>query len=85
MIKQFVLFCFLFLMCLAAFAQCPMCGEAARTSLNQGNNTALGLNTGILMLLAGPYLLVMAGGYIWYRNRKKAKAIEAENLNHTNL
>ncbi len=61
-------------------AQCPMCGEAARTSLKEGNTTAKGLNAGILYLLLGPYLMVMAGGIIWYRKRKKAKKALAEGV-----
>ncbi|MCX8480147.1 MAG: hypothetical protein ORN56_10175 [Chitinophagales bacterium] len=61
-------------------AQCPMCGEAARTSLKEGNTTAKGLNAGILYLLLGPYFMVMAGGIIWYRKRKKAKKALAEGV-----
>jgi uncharacterized membrane protein len=57
----------------ALMAQCPMCGEAARTSLKEGNNAAKGINTGIFYLLAGPYLMLMGGGFVWYRARKKAK------------
>lgn len=63
-----------------ALAQCPMCGEAARTSLKEGNTTAKGLNAGILYLLLGPYLMVMTGAILWYRKRKKAKKALAEGL-----
>jgi flagellar basal body-associated protein FliL len=55
------------------FAQCPMCGEAARTSLKEGNNTAKGLNDGIVYLLAGPYILLAAGGFIWWNHRRKVR------------
>lgn len=58
-----------------------MCGEAARTSLKEGNNTAKGINSGIGYLLAGPYLLIFAGGIIWYRARKKAKRAQALAMN----
>jgi hypothetical protein len=62
-----------------AHAQCPMCGEAARTSLKEGNNTAISLNAGILYLLLGPYVLLMAGGIMWYRHRRKFKKMQALN------
>ena len=70
---SFVLTIILLLVTGIAFAQCPMCGEAARTSLKEGNTSAKGLNAGILYLLLGPYLMVMAGGIIWFRKRRKAK------------
>jgi hypothetical protein len=34
------------------------------------------INTGILYMLAMPYLLVGTLGYIWYKNKKKMEAIE---------
>ncbi len=61
----------------AAHAQCPMCGEAARTSLKEGNTTAIGLNAGILYLLLGPYVLLSAGGVMWWRHRKKVQRLMA--------
>jgi hypothetical protein len=62
-----------------AEAQCPMCGEAARTSLKEGNTTAIGLNGGILYLLMGPYVLLSAGGIFWWRHRKKMQRLMALN------
>jgi amino acid transporter len=52
------------------FAQCPMCRMAAESNLENGGSEGAGLNTGILYMLAMPYLLVAFIGYIWYRNRK---------------
>ena len=83
--KKLLLVALLMISFFDLLAQCPMCGESARTSLSQGNTSALGLNTGILMLLAGPYLIVIAGGYIWYRNRKKARALEAQNIKQSSI
>ena len=54
-----------------------MCGEAARTSLKEGNTTAIGLNTGILYLLLAPYILLMIGFVSWYRHRKKVRRLMA--------
>lgn len=58
-------------------AQCPMCRTAVESAMqNEGNTVGLGLNKGILYLLASPYLLVAIIGTIWYRNNKRAKAAE---------
>ncbi|MEN9521921.1 MAG: hypothetical protein RL065_298 [Bacteroidota bacterium] len=60
-------------------AQCAMCGEAARTSLKEGNTTAASLNSGIFYLLMGPYLLLMAGGIAWWRHRSKIRKMQSLN------
>jgi hypothetical protein len=60
-----------------ASAQCPMCRMSAESNLENGGTEGKGLNTGILYLLAMPYLLVGGLGYIWWRNRSKETA-EAE-------
>ncbi|MCB0620042.1 MAG: hypothetical protein KDC30_08135 [Saprospiraceae bacterium] len=52
-------------------AQCPMCRMSAETNLKNGGSAGKGLNAGILYMLATPYLLVGAIGFIWYRNRRK--------------
>lgn len=59
-------------------AQCPMCRtnvEKARKAKEDGEMGAKtvgsGLNTGILYLLATPYLFGLAMGTYWYYNRKK--------------
>ena len=52
-------------------AQCPMCRMAAESNLQQGGSMARGLNTGILYMLALPYILVAGFGYFWWQQRKK--------------
>ncbi|HXH17956.1 MAG TPA: hypothetical protein VNJ07_02645 [Chitinophagales bacterium] len=52
-------------------AQCPMCRAAAEASIKEGSTHALGLNTGILYLLAFPYLLCTVIFLLWYRNHRK--------------
>jgi len=58
-----------------SYAQCPMCKANVESSLkNTQNQVGKGLNTGILYLLAFPYVLVGTVGVIWYvrfRRRKK--------------
>ena len=53
------------------YAQCPMCRIAAESNLKGGGSAGRGLNAGILYMLATPYLLVLIGGYIWYKKFRK--------------
>jgi len=59
-------------------AQCPMCKMGAESNLKNGGTAGRGLNNGILYMLSMPYLLVAAGAYIWYRNRKQEEEDELE-------
>jgi hypothetical protein len=55
-----------------SFAQCPMCKTAVESNLkNDGGSAGLGLNDGILYLLAAPYLLIGGLFFFWYRNKRK--------------
>jgi hypothetical protein len=84
MLKKFIVFLFLivssFVFAPQANAQCSMCSVNAEQSVNNGNTQGKGLNTGIIYLLAIPYVLMMGIGVLWYRNyRKKATS---QPLNH---
>lgn len=62
-------------------AQCPMCRMSAESNLKNGGTEGLGLNTGILYMLAMPYMLVAAIGFWWWRNRKRTGGeLEAHGL-----
>lgn len=52
-------------------AQCPMCRMSAESNLKSGGTAGKKLNTGILYMLATPYLIIGTIGYIWWRNRKR--------------
>lgn len=53
-------------------AQCAMCRGSVESTVSNGRSViASNLNTGILYLLAAPYLLVAGIAYLWYRNSKK--------------
>ena len=57
----------------SASAQCAMCTVSAEQSVKNGNTQGKGLNTGIIYLLAIPYLLITGMGILWYvKYRKKA-------------
>ncbi len=71
----FVLMLLLFLNIQPLKAQCAMCAANVETSHNSGNNKADGLNKGILVLLAAPYLAAAVVGYIWYK-RFRRKNVE---------
>ena len=61
--------CFLFSQILPA--QCSMCRAVAESSQNHGSSIANGLNTGILYLMAFPYILLLCGLiFIYFRNKK---------------
>jgi hypothetical protein len=52
-------------------AQCPMCRMSAESNLKNGGTAGKKLNTGILYMLATPYLIIGTIGFIWWRNRKR--------------
>ncbi len=56
------------------FAQCAMCKSSVESDMANGNNSmAQGLNTGILYLMAIPYLILMIGGYFFFKKQVDAK------------
>ncbi|REJ85341.1 MAG: hypothetical protein DWQ44_10570 [Bacteroidetes bacterium] len=53
-------------------AQCAMCRRVAESNTESNSNkVGKNLNTGILYLLAIPYLLGAVGVAFWYKNRNK--------------
>lgn len=52
------------------WAQCAMCKAVVESG---DAKMAEGVNSGILYLMAFPYILVAIAGYLIYRNRKKLK------------
>jgi hypothetical protein len=54
-------------------AQCPMCKNAVETGMKNGSSVAKGLNTGILYLMALPFVSVATFGFFfWKRTHKKS-------------
>lgn len=56
-------------------AQCAMCQSTVESSINAGDNTAKGLNKGIMYLLAAPYVAVAAIGILWYKKYRKKDVV----------
>jgi len=51
-------------------AQCAMCRAVLESE--EGQETAKGINNGIVYLMTIPYVLIGAVGYFIYRNIKKS-------------
>ncbi|MGZ5242677.1 MAG: hypothetical protein ACXWEY_01100 [Bacteroidia bacterium] len=74
--KYFAVFAFVLCLFLAApaNAQCPMCkANVESTMKGGGKKTGMGLNDGIMVLFAMPYMAVGIVGFLWYRNSKLRK------------
>ena len=59
-------------------AQCPMCKASVESSQASAGakSVGMGLNGGILMLLAAVYIIIFSVGIIWYRNYRKNQQID---------
>ena len=53
---------------LPLLAQCAMCKTSAESDLQNGGSIATGLNTGTLYLKTIPYVILMIGGYLFFKN-----------------
>jgi hypothetical protein len=72
--QKFILLILVFTMYTAySFAQgCAVCRQAAASEGGNGS-VAKGLNTGILFLMAIPYLVIMTGAYFFFKKSIDAK------------
>lgn len=57
-------------------AQCAMCRAVLESE--EGQETAKGINNGIVYLMIVPYVLIGTVGYFVYRNKKKSKSSEEQ-------
>ena len=76
---------FLYILCFLAFclflhfdasAQCVVCKNAAEQGAENGQTHTATLNSGILYLLAMPYVSIGVIGFLWWKNWKKKRAGE---------
>ncbi len=54
-------------------AQCAMCKATVNENVVTGKGKGQGLNSGILYLMAFPYIIASVIGYFWYKAYKKNK------------
>jgi hypothetical protein len=70
----FIALLFMVLFSAEGFSQCAMCRATLENNYSNGSaGIAAGINTGILYLLAMPYLAVMILGYLWFKSVKNAR------------
>ena len=54
-------------------AQCAMCKAIVESGLEAGGGIGSGLNSGILYLMAFPYILLLLFSIVWVLNRKESQ------------
>ena len=64
-------------------AQCALCTASVETNNKSGSKATHGLNSGIVYLLAAPYLAVAIVGIIWYKKYRR-KNVDL-NIHHEKL
>lgn len=72
-IISFLILVMLLINNVAVFAQCAMCKTTASSDLESGGSIGTGLNSGIFYLMSIPYLILMVGGYFFFRKSIDAK------------
>ena len=55
-------------------AQCAMCKAVVETNLETGDTKGVGLNNGILYLMAIPYIAALVFGIVYYFQNKKSNS-----------
>lgn len=64
----FIFFSLMLLVSTGLAAQCAMC---TKTASQLGEKPALGMNQGILYLMAAPFLIMGYIGYRWWKSQKE--------------
>ncbi len=78
-IAKSILFLLLLLSAASTSAQCAMCKSSVESNINSGGSVGKDLNTGILYLMAIPYIILMLGGYFFFKKQIDAKVIGWKN------
>ena len=78
-ILRFAVFVMFMAMSISSYAQCAMCKSTATSDHEGGSTNAESLNTGILYLMAIPYLIIMMGGYFFFKKQIDAKFLQLKN------
>jgi len=74
----------MFISTISLWAQCAMCRASVENNISEGSQgLSAGLNSGILYLLATPYLMVALIGFLWYWKSKKKDAGSLKTESHS--
>jgi heme/copper-type cytochrome/quinol oxidase subunit 2 len=70
--------CLLLMLSIAsAWAQCPMCKASVESAQSTGaKSVGMGLNVGILILLASVYVILFSVGILWYKKYRRSQVNE---------
>mgnify|MGYP001209320907 CR=1 FL=1 len=69
--RFFLSLCFIVAISVDALSQCAMCRSTLENNFSNGDpGIGAGINTGILYLLAFPYLAAVIIGYLWYKSTR---------------
>ena len=80
--KFLLIFVIIFLLNFELISQgCSMCKSIVQSEISAGNEgISSGINFGIIYLFTSTYLLLTAGGLLWYfRSKKDQKNLEIQN------
>ena len=67
---------FALLLAAEAYSQCPMCRMTVESNYAGGGSAGLGLNHGIMYLLAAPYLVVGTLAFFYWKNQRDNNLVE---------
>jgi len=67
----FAIVCLIAVTSVDVAAQCAMCKATVTENVISGKGKGQGLNSGILYLMAFPYIIASVIGFFWYRAYKK--------------
>ena len=57
------------------YSQCAMCKAAVEANIKDGGSAGLGLNQGILYLMAMPYFAMILFGLFYYFQKQKKQTV----------
>lgn len=69
--KKIILLFILIFMTIRSYSQCAMCKAVVESNLKEGGSAGAGLNSGILYLMAMPYVGMFLFALFYYLQRGK--------------
>ena len=75
MLKKLSFLFLLFISSFQSFSQCAMCKSVVESNIEGGSSVGVGLNDGILFLMAMPYLALLIIVFAWIRYNKASKRV----------